>query len=342
MAQPQIDASVIVATYNQLEATTLALRALFAQKTGYRFEVVVCDDGSDSATIGGRRNVIEAAPVPAYLTWQQDRGFRAAASRNNGIRLARGRIVIMVDGDMVPEEDFVEAHMRTHERDRVVAVGRRLWRNPEGTEIGRSDIQALWPLLRGDDAIDRLSRATEAFEMLYRHVLWKAAPWMTCSTCNISVPKSPLVEFDETFVGWGYEDYDLFYGLNSVHGFEVIPIEVDAYEVHGRVDKGETWKQDHFVGHLVNGFRFQDKWARTGLKIEQSIPRYDLDPETDCWWFSSLPIVGGRTNDFPAYVERTRQWLKEKGLYPKVSEVAFGPYAAIEASYNEGIHPVLD
>jgi len=336
VAQPQLDASVIVASYYQLESTTLALRALFAQQTQYRYEVIVCDDGSDAATVGALRDVLESAPVPAYLAWQQDRGFRAAASRNNGIRMARGRIIIMLDGDMVPEENFVENHTRAHEREGIVAIGHRRWRNPQDATLAQQDVYGLWTVLRDVDAVERLTGATEVFEMLYRHVLWKAVPWMACFTCNISVPKSPVVEFDESFVGWGYEDYDLAYALNAIHGYEVVPIDADAYEVRGRIDMGKTWSQGNFIAHLVNGFRMQEKWASTGLRPEQSIPRYDLDPATGLWSFSGLPIVGGRNNDFPEYVERTRAWLIQEGLYPKLEPVlgaegegAFSPTQAL-------------
>jgi glycosyltransferase involved in cell wall biosynthesis len=315
---PPLDASVILATYKQLPSTTLALHALFAQETQSKYEVIVCDDGSDAATIGGLLPVLEHAPVPAYLAWQQDQGFRAAASRNNGIKMARGRIVIMLDGDMVPARDFVENHVQAHVRERVVAIGQRRWRDPElmsaaGTDGG--DMQALWALLR-DDSAERLTKATENFELLYRHVLWKAAPWMACFSCNVSVPRSHLVEFDEEFVGWGYEDYELFYRLNVIHGFTVLPIDADAYELGGRVDRSTAWTQRHFVDHLVNGFRFHDKWAHTGLTYPQSIPRYDLDPDAGNWRFSGLPVFGPRATDFPAYIEMARGWLVTNGYYP--------------------------
>ena len=318
MAPTSLDASVILATYHQLPSTTLALQALFAQETDYSYEVIVCDDGSDPATIEAFTRILANAPVPAHLAWQQDRGFRAAASRNNGIRMARGRIVIMLDGDMVPARDFVQNHVQAHEQERVVAIGHRRWRDPDlvpSGDAGDVDMHALWTSLH-DDSAERLTKATEHFEMLYRHILWKAAPWMACFSCNVSVPRSSMVEFDEDFVGWGYEDYELFYRLNAIHGFTVLPVDADAYEIRGRVDLGKTWTQANFIAHLTNGFRFHDKWAHTGLTYPQSIPRYDLDPDTGNWRFSGLPVFGPRATDFPDYIEMARRWLVEHGHYP--------------------------
>jgi len=309
-----LDATVLVATYNQLDTTRLTLRALFAQQTQYTYEVIVCDDGSDAATVGALRDVLESAPVPAHLAWQQDRGFRLAASRNNGIRLARGRIVIMLDGDLLPEADFVQCHVEAHVHDRVIAVGQRLWRDPSALPSLDNDMESLWELLRSEQtSSNRHTRFRQATEMLDRHYLWKLQPWMTCYGCNISVTKSDLIEFDESFTDWGNEDYDLFYGLTAVHGYEVSVIHAVTYEVEG---KAKDWKQADYLAHLRSGFRFFDKWSASGLRPEFAVPRYNLDPETGLWQSTHMPVHGWASQDHAAYVETARRWLAENGSYP--------------------------
>jgi glycosyltransferase involved in cell wall biosynthesis len=319
------DASVIVATYRQLQSTSLALQALFAQRTQYSYEVIVCDDGSDATTVAGLLDVLAAAPVPAYLTWQQDRGFRLAASRNNGVRVARGNVLIFLDGDMVPEEDFVETHVRAHVRPNLIAVGKRLFRAVQSGCTEGGEPGSFWNLLRSDQAVSRESRAQEAFERLYRHYASKDQPWMNCFGCNLSVTKSPLIEFDEAFRGWGNEDWDLFYGLTKVNGFEVVPIDAVAYEVSSEFDKRNAWKQSQFIEHLVTGFQFFDKWAHTGLKPHHAIARHDFDPETERWTFSRHRVSGAVDKDFPKYLERTRRWLVERGHYTASPAVSPGP-----------------
>jgi glycosyltransferase involved in cell wall biosynthesis len=317
LASRTIDASVIVATYNQLESTTTALRALFAQKTVFSYEVIVCDDGSDSQTAARLRQVLASSPVPAYLVVQQDRGFRLAASRNNGIRMSRGNVLVFLDGDLMPEEDFIENHVRAHDGERVVAAGKRLFRVPELVPGDNAeDIRDLWELLRTEQAVNRSSRAQEGFELLFRHYAWKDQPWMTCFGCNISVRKSPLIQFDEAFQGWGNEDWDLFYGLVNVHGYKVLPVDAVAYDISGAFNYRDTWSQRHFIEHLITGFQFYDKWSQTGLKIEHAIPRHELDPRTGRWSFSRRRLVGKLDEDFPAYVDMARGWLVARGLYP--------------------------
>jgi glycosyltransferase involved in cell wall biosynthesis len=317
-----LDASVIVATYNQFESTRLALQALFAQRTQYNYEVIVCDDGSDESTVAGLQEFLAAAPVPARLAWQQDRGFRAGASRNNGIRLARGRVLIMMDGDVVPAEDFVEVHAGAHTTQRRIAVGKRLWRNPTRiTDDQKHDAEHLWALLRDEEPGDRLFNAKEAFELLYRHFFFKAAPWMACFTCNMSLTNRPGVEFDEDFVGWGNEDWDLSYRLSVVEGYEVELVDAIVYEVDGNMSKREVWNQRQFVEHLVNGFRLLDKWEHTGIPLE-AFPRYDFDYETERWDFPKRRAGRSTPFNYEAYVQMARTWLERKGYYPPRHETA--------------------
>jgi glycosyltransferase involved in cell wall biosynthesis len=327
MPRHPVDASVILATYNQLPATRLALQALFAQKTSYRFEVIVCDDGSDADTVAAFRDTLQSAPVPAYLTWQQDKGFRAAASRNNGIRLSRGRILIFLDGDLVPEEDFVERHLQAHEQDCVVAVGNRQFRDPEAVRKRSFDNGSLWTFLRSNEALDERSQLGQGLEKLFRQYASTKEPWTTCYSSNISVAKSPIVEFDEAFEGWGSEDWDLFYGLTKVHGHEVRLVDAVAYDVLGWKDQ-RLWPQSSFVAHLRNGMRFLDKWQHTGLKAEFALPRYDFAPGTQQWSVPKAFRFGVAWDDWPDYTQMVRRWLAENAFYPSEGESAeFNPTA---------------
>jgi glycosyltransferase involved in cell wall biosynthesis len=312
----QVDVSVILATYQQLDSTLLALRALFAQQAECSYEVVVCDDGSDAGTVAAIRDALQAAPVATRLAWQQDRGFRVAASRNNGIRLARGRVLVFLDGDMVPEAGFVEKHLQAHAHGRIIAVGRRLRRNLDAITGRASDAEALWALLRGEEAKDLDSRRSEVLERISLDYLRKIAPWAICFSCNVSVTRSPLVEFDESFVSWGYEDWDLFYGLNVVSGFEVSQVEAIAYEVSSSFAGDKARQQDGYIGILCNAFRFLDKWAHTGLTLECAIPKFNFDPETRLWSPANQVTFGANLPGYGDYVETTRRWLVENGYYP--------------------------
>jgi len=309
---PSPEVSVIVATYKQPFTTGLALQALFAQRTDCTYEVIVCDDGSNPETIGVLLNLLAGAPVPARLAWQQDRGFRLAASRNNAITIARGCILVFLDGDLVPEEDFVQQHFSAHSSPETIAVGKRLWRCPEAVARHEWNINDLWQLLRGDAACDFQSKIVESISLLGQHWRLKAKPWTSIQGCNFSVDNSTLIRFDEEMVGWGFEDVELAYSLNMVHGHQVAHVDAMAYDIQGWVDPREAWKQSDYVAHLCNGFRFLDRWAHVGLTPEEAIPRHCLDPETGLWSMASIRKAREATFDY----RFMREWLVEHGHLP--------------------------
>ena len=82
--------SVIVSTYNWPAALNLSLQSLSEQTDG-RFEIVVGDDGSRDDT----RRLVESwqrrLSVPVIHSWQEDKGFRLARSRNKAVTKNNGQ-----------------------------------------------------------------------------------------------------------------------------------------------------------------------------------------------------------------------------------------------------------
>ena len=101
--------SVIVATYNRIDALDFVLQSLETQ-TDSNFEILIADDGSKSDT----KNFIEAFKLKSKLqikhVWQEDLGFRLALIRNLASAQASGEYFIFLDGDCVVQPDFVAQH----------------------------------------------------------------------------------------------------------------------------------------------------------------------------------------------------------------------------------------
>jgi hypothetical protein len=168
----------------------------------------------------------------------------------------------------------------------------------------------LWDAVR--DALDDKSQFLDFYEPLYRRFASREEPWMDCFSCNISVTKSERIEFDETFTNWGCEDYDLFYGLYSEHGYEVRTADTMAYEIEGNIAAAS---QARIIGHLRNGFRFYDKWSHTGLRPEYAVPLYRFNAETRLWRVGNLPGHGWKSAYQDGYVDMARRWLADNGYY---------------------------
>jgi len=142
--------SVIVPTYNRKAILEKCLRALLDQTfPADRYEIVVVDDGSTDGTrdmvehlirqwhgrapaAGAIGEVHEAAGTAACpLVYRYRAHTSAAAARNEGIRAARGVLLIFLDSDIVTRANFVEAHVKAHINEAL----REGWRPEEGLGV---------------------------------------------------------------------------------------------------------------------------------------------------------------------------------------------------------------
>ena len=125
--QPCLRASVIIASYNQEQTLKLNLLA-WAQQT-YPIdliEVVVADDGSSDGTEEMVNKLKRDPPYSLIFYTQEDKGFRLAKARNEGVALSHGEVVLFVDADTIPSREYIWEHMKYyHVSDNVAVVGMR-------------------------------------------------------------------------------------------------------------------------------------------------------------------------------------------------------------------------
>ncbi len=114
--------SVVIPYFENQPGLDLVLTALTRQRyPADRLQIVVADDGSVAPP-----TLAAAAPIASVLVRQPNRGFRAAAARNLGAAAADGTVLLFLDGDTVPEPDYVARMVRLPGcAPDVLAVGRR-------------------------------------------------------------------------------------------------------------------------------------------------------------------------------------------------------------------------
>ena len=200
--------SVVITTYNRSDALLAVLRGLAAQ-TDRNFEVVVADDGSRAE----HQQAVLQAGVSKTLqlthVWHPDVGFTASRVRNRGVAAARGDYVVLMDGDCVPEVDFIAQHRRLAHAGHFVN-GSRVLLSPELTEqvvqdrvsiLGRS--AGYWLAQRLQGRASKLSHLLRLPDGAYRcHAQFS---WKGIRSCNMGVWRSDYERvngFDESFVGW--------------------------------------------------------------------------------------------------------------------------------------------
>ncbi len=213
--------SVVITTYNRSDALLAVLGGL-QQQTDKNFEVIVADDGSRTE----HQQAILTSPVALALrvthVWHPDVGFTASKIRNRGVAASRGDYIVFMDGDCVPEVDFIARHrllaqsgffvngsrvlLAAELSARVLTQGEVIW--------GRSAWYWLGQRLRGQAS--KLTGLLRLPDMALRAK--PAFYWKGIRSCNLAVWRTDFERvngFDESFVGWGHEDADFVLRLHN-------------------------------------------------------------------------------------------------------------------------------
>lgn len=207
--------SVVITTYNRPDALTAVVEACFAQNDK-NFEIIIADDGSTANTKSCVEGLQARSPVPLTHVWQEDLGFRAAMARNRGTLAARGDYIVFLDGDCVPQRDFIAQH-RKLARPGFFVSGSRVLLSPALTARVLEEHIDLTAASVADKIGYRLRGHTnKVLQLLFRFPdIGRESRRFTfrrIKSCNMGVWRSDLDTvngFDESFLGWGHEDTDL-------------------------------------------------------------------------------------------------------------------------------------
>lgn len=212
---PQLDISIIVTTFNQSDSLSLILKALDYQ-TYINFEVIIADDGSTDNTQKIIKLFSKTVNYKIEHVWQDNHGFRASEIRNKAVIKSRGEYLIFLDGDCIPQSNFIENHIRLSETGWYVRGNRIMLSEKLSNSIleNKQNIflwkkckwMSLW--LRGD--IKRFFPIINYLNYPFRKI--KSTKWYGVKTCNLAIWRKDYIAvngLDESFQGWGREDSDL-------------------------------------------------------------------------------------------------------------------------------------
>jgi GT2 family glycosyltransferase len=190
--------SVVIPTFERPDTLGRVLEALGRQDAPPDYEVVVVDDGSRDRTPA----LLEATSpgYPFRFFRQQNAG--PAAARNRGVEEARGRYLLFLGDDTVPEPGLLSVHARAHEEIRkhpVAVLGYTTWPRdrrvtPFLHHINEYGLQFGYGLIEDPESVP--------FNFFY--------------TSNISLPRALLKTaglFDTTFPHAAWEDIEVAYRM---------------------------------------------------------------------------------------------------------------------------------
>jgi glycosyltransferase involved in cell wall biosynthesis len=190
--------SVVIPTFERPATLFEVLGALERQAEPPEFEVIVVDDGSRDAT--PERLRLFSAAYPFRFLSQPNAG--PAAARNRGVEEARGRLVLFLGDDTVPEPDLLAVHAAAHAEPRphpIAVLGYTTW--PRGRRvspflhhINEYGLQFGYGLIQDPESVP--------FNFFY--------------TSNVSLPRALLRSaglFDVTFPHAAWEDIEAAYRM---------------------------------------------------------------------------------------------------------------------------------
>src|SRR5215813_11630510 len=229
--------SVVIPTKNRSALLAEAVERIESQTVPKEhYEVIVIDNDSSDNT----RTVLEQK-AKTYRNFrfgvQEKPG--AAATRNSGLRLASGDLILFIDDDVQAEPSLVEAHLESHQKNQnasVIGAVSMPWGDTSDPFLR---------YLRDHRILNPYTPSKGPIDFSYYH------------TCNVSTPTQMLLSvsgFNENFSIYGMEDIELGYRLEMAGSRMVFAPEARA--VHYRFPDysdfvGRSEQAGYSLGHLI-------------------------------------------------------------------------------------------
>ena len=232
--------SIIIPTYNAARTIVSCIDSALAQNyPNDRYEIIIVDDASTDNT----PEILERyQDNHRVLITRHSENRALAATRNTGIRLARGEILLFIDADIELMRDFISQHVQYFEDTTVIGVLSQL--HPD-------------PLTKYNKYQRYLYESRRGAKKFPPH---KSLPFQTFLFTASSLRKSIIEQvglFDENIIRYGGEDTDYAYRISKQYpdGFYYAP-EIDVIHHHYRPFEDVLTKVTDFgknvVPYLVN------------------------------------------------------------------------------------------
>jgi glycosyltransferase involved in cell wall biosynthesis len=200
--------TLLVTTYNWPKALNCTLESI-AKQSVMPDEIIIADDGSTQETFDLIKEWQLKITSPIIHSWQEDEGFRAAASRNKAIAKSSSAYIIMIDGDLILHPHFIKDHIKHSAKNQFTIGTRVLLTEDYSNEILENSISTF--RVNSNHIISNAkNKINNSF--LSNLISYKTKSYKQVRSCNMACFKADLVKvngFNEEFIGWGREDTEL-------------------------------------------------------------------------------------------------------------------------------------
>ena len=257
-----MNVSLIITTYNRYDALELVLNSIENQKVK-PYELIIADDGSDQMTKENIKKYIKKSSLNIIHSWQEDIGFRLARSRNRAIGLSKGEYIVIIDGDMILDSNFIADHIFHAKKHQFI----------QGSRVLLTEEKTLNLLRKGNISLSFFSKGISNRKNAIRsRILSKIFSFKSKNIhgtrgCNMSFFKEDCIAvngFNNEFEGWGREDSEFVMRfLNS--GFRKLNLRFAAIQFHlwhGKESNKSLPKNDEILNNTISK---KLSWCPLGL-----------------------------------------------------------------------------
>ncbi len=189
--------SVVVATYNRPITLKKTLDCLEKQECNFPFEVIIVDDAS---TLTLPELGLGKGKRKKWYLIRNEKNLGRAATRNRGLRQAKGKYILFLDDDIWAEPQLLQAH---YDKQKEVGDGVVVGDILQAKEISKT----VWNKYQ-----------IRRYERIRKRLVCKTLDYGLFLTGNVSMPSKILKEmggFNESFTKYSFEDTELGYRLHK-------------------------------------------------------------------------------------------------------------------------------
>jgi len=221
--------SLIITTYNWPESLELVLRSIECQ-TITPEEIIIADDGSTPETKALVSRFQQDSELNIIYSWQEDKGFRAAKSRNKAIAKSNTDYIVLIDGDTILHPRFIEDHIGDSKSGYFVQGSRvLLTQNKTNRVLDQQKINFSF------FSIGLLNRQNALYSSFLSSLMSRDKNFLGgIKSCNMAFFKEDCINvngFNNDFNGWGREDSEFIVRLFN-NGIRRKSLHFNAIQYH--------------------------------------------------------------------------------------------------------------
>ncbi len=255
--------ALIITTYNSPKALHLCLKSVLKQ---YQMpdEIIIADDGSKDDTKNIVGWFIRSNPqIKIIHSWQEDKGFRLSASRNRAIAQTECEYIIIVDGDMIVDTNFVYDHIRCAKKN-CYLQGSRVLLSAAYTQKIYAKMEFSRPFFFSKKMKNSLHSIRLPF--LSKCIAYKRSQNLKgVRGCNFSFFRDDFLKvngFNEDFTTWGREDSEFIARLFHI-GVKRKNLKFAAIQYHLYHQEGSSrFFNDAVLQKTIDS---KLKWCKNGV-----------------------------------------------------------------------------